>query len=92
MNVFTASGFNGNFVFVLVSTDDTRNKDHVPQVRFSDRPDGYNGFRKTTLRPTRRSSLGWLNGFRDFKLLRLRLKENFDRFQFEIHKEKEGNG
>src|ERR1035438_5403604 len=40
----------------------------------------HNGFRKTILRPTRRSSLGWLNGFRDFKFLRLRLKESFDRF------------
>src|ERR1022692_3554084 len=40
----------------------------------------HNGFRKTILRPTRRSSLGWLNGFRDFKFLRLRLKENFDQF------------
>jgi hypothetical protein len=63
MNIFTASGFNGNFVFVSASTEDTRNNDHVPQVRFSVRPDGYNGFRKTILRPTRRTSLGWLNGF-----------------------------
>src|SRR5215472_3988898 len=41
------------------------------------------------LRPTRRSSLGWLNGFRAVQTLRLRLEENFDRFNFAIHKEKE---
>src|SRR5881227_3955863 len=41
------------------------------------------------LRPTRRSSLGWLNEFRVVQTLRLRLEENFDRFNFAIHKEKE---
>src|SRR5215472_9390511 len=41
------------------------------------------------LRPTRRSSLGWLNEFPVVQTSRLRLEENFDRFNSKIHKEKE---
>src|SRR6185312_17529641 len=52
--------------------------------------DRLDGFRKMALRPTRRSSLGWLKTvLRLQSYLRLRLEENFDRFNFEIHKEKE---
>jgi hypothetical protein len=63
INVFTASGFNGNFVFVPVEHRRHKKTIVCRRVRFSMRPDGRKGFRKTTLRPTRRSSLGWLNGF-----------------------------
>ena len=70
---------------------DIRTNDHVPQVRFFSKARlPLDGFRKMTLRPTRRSSLGWLNSF-ETSSLRLRLKENFDRFNF-ANSQGEGNG